>query len=111
MQRTPLAQTSNFNISGGIEVKAVQYVVQIGSSDLTPSRAGGVLWPEVSQPSLRIILTYTSDYTPALKEATKPKLKISWSPTDVSTSHSTLKENSARDYSSNGFGVSRKDFT
>lgn len=98
-------------LSGGVEAKAVQYLVQTGSSDLAPSRAGGVLWPEVSQPYLRIILIYTSDYTSALKEETKPKLKISWSPTDVSTSHSTLKESSARDYSSNGFGVSRKDFT
>jgi hypothetical protein len=98
-------------LSANVEVKAVQYLVQIGSNDLTPSRPGGVLWPEVSQPFLRIILTYTSDYTSALKEETKPKLKIPWTPTEVSTSHVTLKESGARDYSSNGFGVSRKDFT
>lgn len=98
-------------LSAKAEVKAVQYVVETGNNDLTPSRPGGVLWPEVSQPHLRIILTYTSSYTATLKEETKPKLKISWSPTDDSTSHTTLKESGARDYSSNGFGVSRKDFT
>jgi hypothetical protein len=98
-------------LSVNAEVKAVQYIVQIGSNDLTPSRPGGVLWPEVNQPLLRIILTYTSDYTAGLKEETRPKLKISWTPTDTRTSHSTLKESGARDYSSNGFGVSRRDFT
>ena len=59
-------------LSAGAEVKAVQYVVQIGSNDLTPSKPGGVLWPEVSQPFLRIILSYTSDYTAAVKEKTLP---------------------------------------
>lgn len=98
-------------LSAGVEVKAVQYVVQVGSTDLTPSKPGGVLWPAVNQPFLRIILSYTSDYTSAIKEQTLPKLKIGWVPTDASTAHATLKESGGRDYSSNAFGVTRKDFT
>jgi hypothetical protein len=98
-------------LSAGVEVKAVQYVVQVGSNDLTPSKPGGVLWPEVSKPFLRIILSYTNDYTPAVKEKTLPNLKIGWVPTDVSTAHVSLKESGGRDYSSNAFGVTRKDFT
>jgi hypothetical protein len=98
-------------LSAGAEVKAVQYVVQVGSTDLTPSKPGGVLWPEVSQPFLRIILSYTSDYTAAVKEKTLPNLKIGWVSTDASTAHVSLKESGGRDYSSNAFGVARKDFT
>ena len=98
-------------LSAGAEVKAVQYVVQIGSNDLTPAKPGGVLWPEVSQPFLRIILSYTSDYTAAVKEKTLPNLKIGWVSTDASTAHVSLKESGGRDYSSNAFGVARKDFT
>lgn len=98
-------------LSAGTEVKAVQYVVQIGSNDLTPSKPGGVLWPAVSQPFLRIILRYTSDYTAAVKEKTLPNLKIGWVPTDASTAHISLKESGGRDYSSNAFGVTRKDYT
>lgn len=98
-------------LSAGVEVKAVQYVVQVGSNDLTPSRPGGVRWPEVNQPFVRIILTYTDDYTAAVKEKTKPNLKIGWVPTDASTSHVSLKESGGRDYSSNAFGITRKDYT
>lgn len=98
-------------LSAGAEVKAVQYVVQVGSNDLTPSKPGGVLWPQVSQPFLRLILSYTNDYTAEIKEKTQPNLKISWVPTDKSTAHLSLKESGGRDYSSNAFGVTRKDFT
>ena len=98
-------------LSAGAEVKAAQYVVLLGSNDLTTSKPGGVLWPEVSQPFLRIILSYTSDYTAAVKEKTLPNLKIGWVSTDASTAHVSLKESGGRDYSSNAFGVARKDFT
>lgn len=98
-------------LTGSVELKAVQYSVLIGSADLTPSRPGDVLWPEVKGATLRVVLTYTSDYTSPIKEQTLPKLKIGWVPTDASTDHAKLKESGGRDYSSNGFGVTRKDFT
>lgn len=98
-------------LSAGVEVKAVQYVVQVGSNDLSPSKPGGVRWPEVSQPFLRLILSHTNDYTAAVKEKTRQNLEINWVSTDASTAHVSLKESGGRDYSSNAFGVTRKDFT
>lgn len=97
-------------LSAGTEMNAVQYAVKPGSTDLTPSKPGGVLWPTVVSPHLRIILSYTSDYTADLKVATAPKLKHTWTPTDANLGHPTLTESGGRDYTSNGFGFSRKDF-
>ncbi len=98
-------------LDASVEVKAVQYLVRAGTNDLTPSRPGGVLWPTVSSPDLRIVLSYTDTYTSTEKEIAKPNLKFNWTATYANLNHPTLKETGARDYSSNGFGVSRKDFT
>lgn len=92
------------------EVRAVQYTVNTASGDLTMSRPGGVMWPKVANPYLRIILYYTDDYTSAWKVAMGPKLKINWGPTSDDTSHATLKSAGNRDYASNAFGMQRKDF-
>jgi Bacterial HORMA domain family 1 len=75
------------------------------------SRPGGVLWPRVETPYLRIVLTYTSQYTPEAKEYMRKKLKISWAPTNADLSHTTLKMSAGRDYVSNSYGVQRKDFS
>jgi hypothetical protein len=40
----------------------------------------------------------------------KNKLKISWSPTNDDTSHSSLKSSGNRDYAKNGWGMQREDF-
>jgi hypothetical protein len=96
--------------SNGVEVKATRFQVDTDAGDLTSSRPGGVLWPKVAGPYLQIILGYTSTYTAAAKEAVKGKLKISWSPSDVDTSHSSLNSAGGRDYVSNGYGMQRKDW-
>jgi hypothetical protein len=96
--------------SGGSEVRATQYTVNTTSGDLTMSRPGSAMWPRVNSPYLRIILSYTSDYDAAAKEAMKNKLKISWSPTNDDTSHSSLKSSGNRDYAKNGWGMQREDF-
>ncbi len=96
--------------SNGVEVKATRFEVDTDAGGLTSSRPGGVLWPKVVGPCLQIVLGYTSAYTPAAKETIKGKLKISWSPTDVDTSHSSLKSAGGRDYVSNCYGMQRKDW-
>lgn len=96
--------------AGNSEVRATQYTVNTASGDLTMSRPGGVRWPQVSNPYLRIILSYTSDYGSAEKEAMKKKLKINWTPTNDDTSHATLKASGSRDYTKNGWGMQRQDF-
>ena len=98
-------------LSFGVEQKAICYKVNVASGDLTMSRPGGVMWPQVPSPELRIVLSYTSDYDNAAKEKMAPKLKIKWVPSTVDLSHSTLTSSANRDYVSNGYGMQRKDFT
>lgn len=97
-------------LSFGTEMKATSFIVNTESGELTASRPGGVLWPSVPNPELRIILSYTDAYDAAAKEKTKGKLRIGWVPTSVDTSHSTLNAGAGRDYVSNGYGMQRKDF-
>jgi hypothetical protein len=98
-------------LNGGKEIKAIRFDVNLSAESLTMSRPGGVLWPRVETPYLRIVLTYTSQYTPEAKEYMRKKLKISWAPTNADLSHTTLKMSAGRDYVSNSYGVQRKDFS
>lgn len=97
-------------ISGAVEVRATQYVVDTAAGGLVMSRPGGVMWPRVPNAEIRIILYYTNDYTQAKREAIKKKLKIGWVPTDADTSHTSLMASGNRDYASNGWGMRREDF-
>jgi hypothetical protein len=96
--------------SYGAEVRAVKYTVNTTAVDLTSSRPGGTLWPRVTEPFIRIVLSYASAYDSSAKEAMKSKLNIGWVPTDADTSHSTLNQSGGRDYTSNGWGMQRKDY-
>lgn len=97
-------------LSNGIEQRATRFTVNTESGELSTSRPGGVLWPKVPNPDLRIILSYTSDYDAAAKERMSGKLKISWSPANVDTSHPALTSSAGRDYVSNAYGMQRQDF-
>lgn len=97
-------------LDNGVEVTASQYLVRAGTNDLVPSKPGGVLWPAVGSPKVRIVLRYTDTYSQAEKDAAKPNLRFTWSSTDANLNHPSLKVSDARDYSSNGYGISRKDF-
>jgi hypothetical protein len=94
----------------GVEEKAVRYTVNTSAGDLTSSRPGGTLWPRVTNPFLRIVLSYTLSYDAAAKAALQPKLNISWTPTSADISHSSLTQNGARDYASNAWAMQRKDY-
>lgn len=97
-------------LSHGVEMKATRFEVDTDAGGLTCSRPGGVLWPKVPGPFLRIILRYTPDFTAAARAAIKSQLKINWSPTDVDTSHCTLRSAGGRDYVSNAYGMQRRDW-
>ena len=92
------------------EIRAVQYTINPTSGDLTSSRPGGVRWPRVSSPILRIFFRTTNAYDAAAEEAIKRKLKCNWSPTSINTDHLSLRTSGGRDYVSNGWGMQRKDF-
>lgn len=96
--------------SNSVEIKAVRFDVNTEAGSMTTSRPGGVLWPKVASPYLRIILGYTSDYTDAARDAMKGKLKIGWTPTSDDTSHSGLTSSGGRNYASNNYGMQRKDW-
>ncbi len=97
-------------LSYGVEQKAVRFNVNTEAGDLSMSRPGGVRWPEVANPELRIILFYTPAYNEAAKQQLKDHLKRSWSSTNIDTTHPSLNSTQGRDYVSNGYGMQRKDF-
>jgi len=95
---------------GDEEHKATQFHVNENSGGIDSSRPGGVLWPRISGAWIRIILSYTAAYTSDQREAAKSKLKINWVSTSASTQHLSLTAVGGRDYTSNAFGLNRKDF-
>ncbi|MBX9606543.1 MAG: hypothetical protein K2Y51_09970 [Gammaproteobacteria bacterium] len=97
---------------GADEIRATQYVVATSAGDLKMSRPGGVMWPRVPDSYLRIVLSYTDTYIPAARETMKRKLQllINWMPTDADTSHSRLTPSGGRSYTSNGWGIQRRDY-
>lgn len=98
-------------LSGGVEKMATRFEVNTSAGTLSMSRPGGVMWPSVQDPDLRVILEYTDDYTAIAREMLANKLKRQWTPTSTDTSHSSLTSGLGRDYASNGYGIQRKDFT
>jgi hypothetical protein len=99
-------------LSCGVEQRAVRYTVNSSSGALESSRPGGVLWPRVSLPELRVVISYTeggNDIKNQLQSA--GKLKIGWAPTSADISHSSLSRNGGRSYISNGYGLNREDYS
>ena len=97
-------------LSGGVEVKAVRYTVNESAGGVESSRPGGVLWPRVPNPFLRIVVSYTSTYTNDARSAAEPDLKISWITSTADTSHSGLSSSGSRSYVSNNYGLERRDY-
>jgi hypothetical protein len=95
---------------GASEIRATRFIPNANASGWTPSRPGGVRWPKVTNPRLRIILSYTDSYTDAARAGIKSKLKIGWVPTSEDTSHVGLSAKGGRDYVSNSYGVQRTDW-
>jgi hypothetical protein len=98
-------------LSGGVEKMATRFEVNTSAGTLSMSRPGGVMWPSVQDPDLRLILEYTDNYTAIAREMLAGKLKCQWTPTSADTTHSSLTSSAGRDYASNGYGIQRKDFT
>jgi len=97
-------------LDDGEEVYATQFLITTSASGWTSSRPGGVRWPRVGTPYLRIVLFYNDSYTSAARETMKSKLKIGWSPTNADTTHAGLSSSGGRDYASNSYGIQRLDW-
>lgn len=94
----------------GVEVYATRFVISTEAASWTSSRPGGVRWPRVASPYLRIILSYTASYTSSGRAAMSSKLKIGWVPSTEDTSHAGLANKGGRDYASNSYGIQRLDW-
>lgn len=91
---------------GPTEIEAVRYTVG-ASGDLSTSRPGGVLWPQVRYPKFRVVVRHTAKYYSCDFEG---KLKIKWQRTNADVSHGSLNKAGTREYSSNGWGLHRQDY-
>lgn len=96
-------------ISNGVEKKATRFYVN-ESGGLANDRPGDARWPRIDGAQLRIILSHLNTYNEAAKQKLSSKMKIFWSPSSDDTSHSGLTQKSGREYSSNGYGMQRKDY-
>ena len=96
--------------SGAQEIEAARYTVDTNTGNLAMERPGGVMWPHVSNATLRIVLIFTKNYDEVKRARLQNRLKINWSPTDADLSHSSLKPISERYYVSNGWTLHREDF-
>lgn len=96
-------------ISNGNEYKAARYYVD-ASGGLANDRPGNARWPRIEGAWLRITLSYKNSYDLTAQQKLAGKMKISWTPSDDDISHADLTEGDGREYSSNGYGMRRKDY-
>jgi hypothetical protein len=96
-------------LHAGVEVRAVRYTVNETSGELTTSRPGGVLWPRLVGATLRIVIGTTAKWESEPPD--RSQLKISWSTSTADISHSRLKVAEGRNFTSNAYGLLRKDYT
>ncbi|KPG95936.1 hypothetical protein AEQ67_18495 [Pseudomonas sp. RIT-PI-q] len=96
-------------ISNGIEQKATRFYVN-ESGSLANDRPGNARWPKIEGAHLRIVLTPQKAYDQTAREKMAGKMKASWSPSNDDISHPTLNQSGGREYSSNGYGMQRKDY-
>jgi hypothetical protein len=96
-------------LSAGVEISAVRYSVNENSGELTSSRPGGVLWPRLAGATLRIVVGPTPKWESEPPDRTQ--LQIPWNATTDDISHSRLKPAEGRNFTSNAYGLLRKDYT
>jgi hypothetical protein len=96
-------------LQAGIEIRAARYTVNESSGELTSSRPGGVLWPRVTGASLRVIIGPTEKWESEPPD--RSQFQIQWSATGEDISHSRLKSGHGRNFTSNAYGLQRKDYS
>lgn len=89
-------------------VRAHRYTMKRNISSES-QRPGENRWPRLPDGTLRVILTY-SDVNKVEELKRSGKLKVNWSPTDLSTDYSRMRNAGNRLYSSNSYGLRRDTF-
>lgn len=88
--------------SYGNLVRVHRYSVREGIMD-DSQRPGENRWPRLPNGALRVVVWYSH-------KKTLENLKLEWGYSFLSTDYSRMKHNSARIYSSNGYGMQRDTF-
>jgi hypothetical protein len=96
-------------LSQGVEIRAVRYTVNESSGELSASRPGGVLWPRVAGATLRMVIGPTSKWDSEPPD--QSQFNFSWSATSTDISHSGLNIMDGRNFTSNAYGLQRKDYS
>lgn len=98
-------------LNQGTEICAARYTVDTDAGGLASSRPGNAMWPRVTFPNLRVILSYTAAYDAEARQATSEKLSFNWTTSYDDTSHASLSAEGGRDYVSGSYALKRKDWT
>ena len=101
-------------IHNGSEVRATRYSVTQQRGDLMAGRPGGVTWPYLQGASLRIVIRYTAAWealTDQYRRSVRQRLKRSWTTSYDDLSHSALLASGDRNFTSNAYGMTRKDYS
>lgn len=97
-----------------IEKRAVRYTVTETGSELASSRPGGVVWERLPNAVLRVVINHTSRWH-ALGQSEQQRiergLRRSWKASYDDLSHASLRSNGGRNFTSNDYGLTRKDFS
>lgn len=95
----------------GTEIRAASYTVDTDAGSLVASRPGNAIWPRLSFPRLRIVISHTAAYDAAAEQALSGRLSFSWNTTYDDTSHAGLSGDGGRNYTSGSYGLKRKDWS
>ncbi|EPY3977506.1 MULTISPECIES: hypothetical protein [Klebsiella] len=96
-------------LSNGVEKRATRFYVN-DSGNLANERPGDARWPKIEGATLQIVISHKDSYDQAAQQKLESKMKIKWSPSYADISHRGLSQKAGREYSSNGYGMQRKDY-
>lgn len=96
-----------------VELKAYRFDVNTATPKVRSNRPNGVFLSTQAEdePTLRIVLKYTAQYTRAAQIELEAELKNSWQAAYSDISHSQLRADIDRDYSSHGYAIQRKVYS
>lgn len=94
----------------GREVRAARYTVDTDAGGLASSRPGNAIWPRVTDPKLRVVISYTSKFDNEARQLLSGKLNLTWTTNHDDTSHASLNDDGGRNYISGSYGLKRKDW-
>lgn len=96
-----------------VELKAYRFDVNTATPKIRSNRPNGVFLSTLAddEPTLRVVLKYTAQYSRAAQVELEAELQSSWQAAYSDISHSELRADIDRDYSSHGYAIQRKVYS